>query len=266
MTIRDHYGDGAFYDAEYVHIRADIPYYTQIAKETRGPILELACGTGRLSFPMAKAGAEVCGIDNAPPMIARAREKQALLDPEVRARVQFDVADMRRFRAGRKFQAVVLGFNTLMHMLKDEDLLAALETAREHLAPGGLFHLDLHTPFPEKKDFDPDSRFDPQEMILPATGQRFVVTENNRYDPRTQINQMQFFYQEVDRAGATIGPEISAALKLRVIFPRELDRFLKDAGLEIVSDFEDFAKKTPFTGGGGRRILTTASRTASPRS
>jgi len=48
----DHYGDGAWYDAEYVHIRGDVPYYAGVAGATNGAILELACGTGRV-YPVS---------------------------------------------------------------------------------------------------------------------------------------------------------------------------------------------------------------------
>ena len=82
--FRDHYADGAWYDAEYVHIGGDIPYYEQVACETDGPILELACGTGRLTFPMAATGVKVVGVDNSTAMLARAEAKRAALPPSGR--------------------------------------------------------------------------------------------------------------------------------------------------------------------------------------
>ncbi len=256
----DHYGDGAWYDAEYVHIRGDVPYYARVAEETSGAILELACGTGRLSFPMAATGAYVHGIDAAPPMIARAQEKRLSLPGAQQARVSFEVADLRSLRLGREFAAVVLAFNTLMHMTGDDDLAAALESVRAHLADGGLFHFDLHTPFPELLTRDPDGRYDPQQMIDPDTGDRYIVTESNEYDPRTQINRMYFYYQRLDRAGQAVGPERRAVLDLRVIFPRELDRWLAGAGFEAVGDWDDFDRSKAFSGKGGRRVVTARIR------
>lgn len=254
--IADYYGDGTWYDAEYVHVGGDIPYYVQVAADTNGAILELACGTGRLTIPMAEAGASVHGIDNAPAMVARAEEKRIALPPGDQERLSFEVADMRTARLGRKFSAVVLGFNTLMHMLEDDDLEAALITARAHLTPQGLFHLDLHTPFPDlRSQRDPDGRYDPQEMIEPRTRQRYIVTENNVYDPRNQINRMQFFYQPVDLVGKPSGPERRAEVRLRVLFPRELDTWLHRTGFEVLGDWEDFERHQPFSGRGGRRVL-----------
>lgn len=256
VLIEDYYGDGEWYDAEYVHIGGDVPYYKQVAEETKGSILELATGTGRLAIPMVEAGARVFGIDNAKSMIARAEAKRAELPPSQRTRLEFRLGDMRTFRAGRQFDAVVLGFNTLMHMLEDDDLLAALHTARAHLDEEGLFHFDLHTPLPEIIiNRDPNGRYDPEEMIDPRNGKRFIVTENNTYDLRRQINHMRFYYQEVDRDGRDVGPERCAQVDLRVLFPRELDHFLRLAGFEMVGDWDDFERTTLFFGGGGRRVV-----------
>src|SRR5688572_23604107 len=109
----DHYGDGAWYDAEYVHIQGDVPYYARVARETNGAILELACGTGRLSIPMVRAGANVHGIDASIAMISRAEEKRDELLSAQRERLTLEVGDMRTLRLERKFEAVVLAFNTL---------------------------------------------------------------------------------------------------------------------------------------------------------
>lgn len=255
MSERDHYGDGVWYDAEYVHIRSDIPYYEQVARETDGSILELACGTGRLTFPMVGAGAKALGVDLAPSMIQRALEKRAALPPEGQSRIAFRVGDMRTIRLNKKFDAVVLGFNTLMHMTEDDDLLAALNTAHAHLEDDGRFHFDLHTPFPSLPDRDPNGRYDPQQMIDPRTGDRYIVSENHAYDARRQINVMSFYYRRANEQGEPVGPETRAELALRVLFPRELDYFLRVAGFEVVGDYDDFERTAPFSGRGGRRVV-----------
>ena len=260
--LRDHYGDGAFYDAEYVHIRGDIPYYERVAEDAEGPILELACGTGRLSIPMAGRGVHVTGIDASPSMIAQAERKRADLPVLVQNRLRFVEGDLRTARLGQKFRAVVLGFNTLMHMVSDDDLQAALATVWDHLSDQGLFHFDLHTPFPELLARDPDARYDPQEMIDPHSGDRYVVTESNRYDPRSQVNHMSFYYQRVDRNGRPTGQELKSELALRVIFPRELDRWLHSSGFDVVGDWDDFERQTPFSGRGGRRVVVAKKRGA----
>lgn len=258
----EYYGDGAWYDAEYVHIGGDIPYYERVARETEGPLLELAAGTGRLTLPMVRESrSPVVGLDLSPSMIARAEDKRRALPPAIAQRLELVVGDMRSVRLERRFQAVVLAFNTLMHMTEDADLEALLETVRVHLADDGIFHFDLHTPYPSLlSERDPEGRYDPQQLIDPRTQARWQVTENTSYDPRLQLNTMSFFYRRVDGRGVPFGPERRINLCLRVIFPRELDRWLASAGFEVIGDWEDLGRSTPFTGRGGRRVLACKRR------
>jgi len=252
---RDHYGDGVWYDAEYVHVGADIPAYRSWAARRSGPVLELACGTGRLTFPMAEAGPRVVGVDASEPMIERAEEKRSHLAPTLKARIEFLRADMRSLRLRRRFRGVVIGLNGLMHMTTDDDLLAVLAVARRHLESEGVLAFDVFMPPPAASGRDPEGRFDPQEMIDPRDGQRYVVTESTRYDPARQLHRMTFFYQPVDRAGAPSGLEHRSDLELRVVYPRELELFLRLAGFEIVGDWDDLEASAPFTGRGGRRFV-----------
>jgi len=263
MTAEEvkYYEDGVWYDAEYVHIGIDIPYYAGVAAQAGGPILELACGTGRLTIPMVQVGGDVVGVDIVPAMIEQANAKKVQLFPAEQERIEFILGDMRHLRLDRKFKAVIIGFNTLMHLTEDEDLAATLDTVREHLDEDGKFYLDFHMPPPGMPiRQDPNGRYDPQEMIDPRDGRRYVVTENNQYDARQQITVLRFFYQEVDQDGQNIGDEFIRTLRLRVIYPREMDLWLKNHGFEIVEDWDDFEKSTPFTAQGGRRVMVVQAR------
>jgi ubiquinone/menaquinone biosynthesis C-methylase UbiE len=68
-----------FYDlrieGDYRPISGDVPFYLRQARKTGGPILELACGTGRIAIPLARAGFEVVGLDKSRAMLRIARAK-----------------------------------------------------------------------------------------------------------------------------------------------------------------------------------------------
>lgn len=258
MEHRDHYGDGVWYDAEYVHVGADIPGYRAWAARCGGPILELACGTGRLTFPMAEVCPRVVGVDVSPPMIERANQKlrERRRDPShAGGGLRFEVGDMRSVRLPERFAGVVIGLNSLMHMTEDADLAAALETARVHLAADGRLALDVFTLPPAALGRDPDARYDPQQMIDPRDGQRYVVTESTRYDPARQLHTLTFFYLPVDASGRPAGVELRSSLAVRVVYPRELELWLRGAGFEIVGDWDDLEATAPFSGRGGRRFV-----------
>ena len=105
-------------------------------------VLELGSGTGRHARLLAEQGHRVRGIDRSPEMVARARAELADAPPEIRARLSLDEADLRTYRAGEPFEAVVCLFHVMSYQTTQADLEAALATARAHLAPGGLFLFD----------------------------------------------------------------------------------------------------------------------------
>ncbi|MBI4718333.1 MAG: class I SAM-dependent methyltransferase [Planctomycetes bacterium] len=103
-------------------------------------ILDLGCGTGGHALRLARRGYRVLGVDRSASMIAQARNKAARSDDA--ARLEFARADLRRFRAERRFDAALMMFAVLGYQLEDADVHDALTTARVHLRPGGLLLFD----------------------------------------------------------------------------------------------------------------------------
>ncbi len=101
-------------------------------------ILDAACGTGLSTFPMARMGYDVTGIDISPAMLAPAREKAAAED----LRVKFDVGDMRDMNCKEIFKAVISMHSGLDYILELEALQRAFLNTRRLLEPGGLFAFD----------------------------------------------------------------------------------------------------------------------------
>jgi len=61
------------YDALYTDYVEDIPFYVEEARRAGSPVLELACGTGRVAIPVAQAGIELVGLDSSPAMLEQFR-------------------------------------------------------------------------------------------------------------------------------------------------------------------------------------------------
>src|SRR3954465_5597628 len=70
-----------FYDWENARTlgRKDVPFWRQVARKAKGPVLELGCGTGRISLPLARAGVSVVGIDRSARMLERAARRLTAL-------------------------------------------------------------------------------------------------------------------------------------------------------------------------------------------
>src|SRR5437016_3950939 len=117
-------------------------FYRKLAHRTGGPILELACGTGRLTLPLATDGYVVVGVDRSPAMLGMAAAKAAAR----KLKLTLVCGDMRTVRLRREFALVIVSCNSLAHLTANEDLTAGLVNIGRHLAPGGLFAFDIVNP------------------------------------------------------------------------------------------------------------------------
>jgi 2-polyprenyl-3-methyl-5-hydroxy-6-metoxy-1,4-benzoquinol methylase len=89
----------------------ELEWYLRHARETGGPILELACGSGRLLIPIAEAGYEIDGVDVSQAMIQRLEEKVEPTDLEIRARIRCFCCDMVAFEPERRYAMAFIGLN-----------------------------------------------------------------------------------------------------------------------------------------------------------
>ena len=178
------YGDiwADIYDS--VHTLAeDIPFWVEEAKASGGPVLELACGTGRVAIPIAQAGVPVVGLDNSTQMLKLARAKARRLKLATNV-LRFAHGDMRDFSLdGQKFSLAIIPFRSFQLLLSVADQYQALYAIRAHLVPGGRLIVDLFVP---GRDLLTRDLCD-YEVADPVTGQRFLVSFQARYDTFNEV-------------------------------------------------------------------------------
>ncbi|MCH9038335.1 MAG: class I SAM-dependent methyltransferase, partial [Chloroflexi bacterium] len=106
--------DSALYDHYTLGLAGDTRFYVEEARKSTGRVLELACGTGRITIPLAQAGINVVGVDLSPSMLAIARKKVAELSEEDAKRVSLVEGDMRSFYVdtpgGERFGLAMIPF------------------------------------------------------------------------------------------------------------------------------------------------------------
>ncbi len=136
------YVDPELYDLAYSWYDADLAYYVEHARAANGPVLEAACGTGRVLLPTRAAGVDIDGFDLEPAMIGRLAQVAAARGLAVRAWV----ADLRSVVTERRYALVTIPFRAFMHLLDTEDQLAALRALRGTLAPGGALRFNVFYP------------------------------------------------------------------------------------------------------------------------
>jgi SAM-dependent methyltransferase len=115
----------------------EVAWYRRHARESGGPVLELACGTGRLLRALAEDGHDVTGLDLSKAMLALAREHAAGAPAEVRERIRLVKGDMADFALETRFALVIVADNSFRELETREDLVRCLRCVRGHLRPGG---------------------------------------------------------------------------------------------------------------------------------
>jgi ubiquinone/menaquinone biosynthesis C-methylase UbiE len=114
----------------------DVPFYVELARDTDGPLVELAVGTGRVAVPVAReTGRRVVGTDSSPAMLAKARERAAEAGVELELREE----DMRELELEEPAGLVYCPFRALLHMPTWRDKRRVFERVAASLAPGGRF-------------------------------------------------------------------------------------------------------------------------------
>jgi SAM-dependent methyltransferase len=124
----------------------DLDFYLELARESEGPVLELACGTGRLLLPLAQAGREITGLEISPHMLAVARRKLLEQETAARQRVMLIEGDMSGFSLGRQFGLILIPYRSFQALLEKEDQRGCLQCCREHLAGEGRLVINVFHP------------------------------------------------------------------------------------------------------------------------
>ena len=232
---RSPYDDPELYDLVFREFDMDLEFWRALARAARGPVLELGCGSGRLTLPMLEAGADVDGLDSSRPMLARLEEKARPRGFTPR----LVLGDMRDFTMPRRYALIAITFNAFLHNLTSEAQLATLRCCREHLEPGGA--LVMHVSFFSARILV-DSGTGPVlelETVHPVTGHTLRLYDSRTMDPVAQIQHSINEIHEVDAGGAVISVTRSEST-VRWIYRPELELLLGLAGYtrwEILGDF-----------------------------
>lgn len=234
------YENPDLYDALLLTSEQHLSFYMALAQRHPGPVLELACGSGQLTVPMALQHSNVVGLDSSSQMLAAAR-RRALAAGIALELVQ---GDMRDFELGRQFSLIFVARNSLLHLHRLDDFAVLFSTVRRHLAPGGIFAFDIFNPDVRRLARPAGERY----PVLRVTDERFgelSVEETTEYDPVTQVSHITWFISAPGRPDAWIAP-----LHLRSIFPEELKLLVAAQQFRLVRRDGDlmggaFAAKSP---------------------
>ena len=236
--------DVALYDGLFERwmgkLAADLPMILEIAKQARGPVLELGVGPGRVAIPLARSGHTVTGVDDSKAMLAALEKRLAVERATVRARVRWLRQDLRRLRVpSARFKLVLLPFNTLCHFESIQDQDKVIEGAARALPRGGwlwlsVFRMDHTRPAGVlRAEPAPLSGEDP---AIP--GSRTEAFFQQTFEPAVQVTEARFWLDTVAPDGVV--RRQATTLRLRWFERFELERLLAAHGFAVTKLWGDF--------------------------
>ncbi len=224
-----------FYDVEHAHFDEDLNLYVNFAELCSGPLLELACGSGRLLVPLAREGYELTGVDSSASMLKLAQA--ALEQAGVAARCTLVQEHMSKLRLGQKFRLAFIALGSFGHVCTRQEQRQTLVAVRDHLITGGRFILDIS---------NADVRYMEHlsgQMLHQGTWQREDGSLLSHFvSPASSLTkhllELTHFYEEHWQGEAVQRTVTSTHLYL---FERnEVELLLEEAGFEITDVYGDY--------------------------
>ena len=225
----------------------DIAFYRDCAAHFGGPVLELGCGTARVTLELARAGHACTGLDLSEAMLDAARAKLAQ-HPGEEERIRLFCADMADFDLDERFALIIVPARSFQHVVTAEGQRAALACMHRHLRPGGHLVLDLFDPN-FKLLFDDDTfPPPPREGNDPSSGRLIRRTVLARdCDPFHQTVRETLRFDVMDHDGNRLASE-ETGWTLRWSLRQEMAYLLELSGFEPIALYSDFEKSPPAYG------------------
>ena len=225
-----------FYDWENAQTvgRRDVPFWRRVASGAGGPVLELGCGTGRVSLPLARAGVNLIGIDRSAPMLDRARRRILKSSaPQIRKSLRLVRGDIRSLPfQDETFPMVLAPYGILQSLIRPRDLTATLASVARVVAPGGTFGIDLVPDVPKWREYE-----NRVQLRGRAGGAQLTLVESVRQDPTRHLTTFEQKY--IERRGAKTR-EHRFDLTFRTLSVRQMTGQLERAGFCVDAVLGDY--------------------------
>ncbi|WP_339146606.1 class I SAM-dependent methyltransferase [Sutcliffiella sp. BMC8] len=229
------YADANEYDRIHENFLVDLPLILEWAPE-KGPIIELACGTGRLTIPLAEQGHEMIGVDIHGGMLERAKAKAN----DKNLTVQWLLQDCTQLSLKPSSKFMFMSGNSFQHFLTNEVQDALFQSVHRQLEDEGIFIFDTRNPI-----MDELSKMDDyEEHFKHSNGMQVSEYHKETYYPMTQILQC-----ETERRffkGTNLESIEKDKISLRYVFPLEMRRLINVHGFRILHEYGDW-NKSPLT-------------------
>ena len=230
------------YDLLFDSLDFDVPYWVETAKSAGGPVLELACGTGRITLPLVRKGLIVDALDGSLPMLHKLEAKaRAELSAEELGRLAWHWSNMRDFELGKQFDVILCPFSGFTYLVEDADQRRMLQRVRMHLAPGGAFLMDVFVPH-YKDLLMPDGHVYHDYRRHLDNGMILEREKTIQKDLTRQVNVVRRTYRFLNDSGEVLRT-VCTESTIRYRFRSEMKLLLESEGFDVIEEYGDFEAK-----------------------
>lgn len=222
------------YDLEHEDwTKRDLPFYLAEACAT-SPVLELACATGRLMIPIAKAGVPIVGIDYSREMLDRARAKSTGLD-----NIQFILGRMEDFEIKERFGLIFISYSGFLALKTVQAQERTLYNVRRHLRAGGRLIMDMFTPSQDEIGAALENGQSVGMRLVhrlhhPQTGHVSLIWQAVSHVPNEQTFHADRVIHTFDSMGISVGDSRYAYMSGRYIYRFEMQHLLRICGFKSI--------------------------------
>lgn len=227
------YNDPEYYDLQYQSYLKDLPFLLEWAEKQNGKIVDLACGTGRVTIPLAEQGYNIIGVDINEGMLNRAKEKTK----NTNLRIQWELQDCTVLSLNTVGSLIYMTGNSFQHFLTNDSQNKLLKSVNTHLVDEGVFIFNTRFPILSELAFIDESK----QTYLDKRNRKVNEYEVDSYNPLTQILLSTSKREIYNDKGEVITIE-KDSISLRYVFPLEMERLLEQNGFTIVNVFSSWGK------------------------
>lgn len=233
-----------YYDLRPRGSQKEINFYINEARRSRGPVLELGCGTGRITTPIAHAGINILGVDESAKMLKIAKSKTELLGRHKKC-IAFSKQNMEDFKSHKLFSLIIIPYKTFLYLTKPEDQVACLGNCFRHLKRNGKLIIDIYSPRLDVINhcLTQKSKWEYVETLIDKKNKLTIKRYDKRvYRPEIQVLEQTSKYIEYNQNHKEMR-QIKMRTTSRYIFRYEMEFLLKLAGFEKIFLYGSFNKE-----------------------
>ncbi|MCL1935236.1 MAG: class I SAM-dependent methyltransferase [Defluviitaleaceae bacterium] len=207
-------------------------------------VLDLGCGTGRLSFVLAEKGANVTGIDISSGMINVCNQKLETM-PKFKDKVKFEISSATNFISNKKFDFIFMPGGVFEHLLTPLEQKSTLENIKSLLKDDGLFVFDIITPITmlpySKRKEDGNFQADVQNEL---NGKQIKFIDTIKSDHFKQIIEFTSVFEIYDLSNNLIDKHEFKFIT-KYTLPNEMEHLLNLKGFNIINFYGGY-NRSPF--------------------